>query len=291
MPKNATNPLQKGSSKKETKHSRYYAKHRLERQAESREYYHKRTAASKRAKRSENGPSSRSRLAVKPLVSMYQEFLTLRNDIDDWINRTAAQFPLMKPELRSQLSTHLFSGGSLSDELHRFLDRYTRKLKAFDDLDVWRLFKSVCTMQQALGGGRARLVLQFAPNMEIPQPSWGGVSLWTPQSLQLSTNIVYQRLLKLRHETERLTEISEKMKRYKGDWVWKYGEVENCLHLGRNLFLEWYNMLDDLDEDPDISELPMFFKETSRRLYELGQTLEYFTFILQKHPKVETGRN
>ncbi|KIK52153.1 hypothetical protein GYMLUDRAFT_64440 [Collybiopsis luxurians FD-317 M1] len=243
MPKNATNPLQKGSSKKETKHSRYYAKHRLERQAESREYYHKCTAASKRTKRSENGPSSCSRLAVKPLVSMYQEFLTLRNDIDDWINY-----------------------------------QYTCKLKAFDDLD-------------ALRGGRARLVLQFAPNMEIPQPSWGGVSLWTPQSLQLSTNIVYQRLLKLHHETEQLTEILEKMKWYKGDWVWKYREVENCLHLGRNLFLEWYNMLDDLDEDLDISELPMFFKETSCCLYELGQTLEYFTFILQKHPKVETGRN
>ncbi|KIK50557.1 hypothetical protein GYMLUDRAFT_65212 [Collybiopsis luxurians FD-317 M1] len=268
------------SSSKNTKHSRYYANHRLERRAQSREYKRKRTAAAKENKQSTVIPPSSNRPQLSSLrgenhaAPMYQEFITLRNSIDDWLTRAVPQYPVMKSEFVQHFSTYLLSGGSLSSDLHVFLDRYICNLAAFDDLDIWQLFKSLCAMQQALGSGRARLVFEVAPQMEIPQPSWGGSTLWVPRSSSSSTETIYQCVLKLRDRTDRLKKISHKMQGYKGTLTWRYEEVENCIQSGRDLYLDWYTMLDDVEEDPAAVELLMFLKEVSRTMYDLGQHIK-----------------
>ncbi|KIK65171.1 hypothetical protein GYMLUDRAFT_56599 [Collybiopsis luxurians FD-317 M1] len=292
MVRGATNRAQTGSSK-ETKHSQYYANHRLERQAQARDYKRKRAAASKLLRSTDSKqcstPPTQPCLSLvqaeRHLVPIYQEYFALRNSIDDWANRAVPQFPVMRPEFERRFSTHLFSGSSLSSELHLFLDRYTSNLAAFDDLDIWHFFKGICAMQKVLGAGRARLVFEISPEMDIPQPSWGGAALWAPQALKPSTETIYQRVLTLRARVERLKKISQKIRSYKGGLVWRYEGVEDCIHSARNLYLEWYTMLDDLEEDPDKEELLMFLKETSRTSYELGQTLEFLICTLRTLPK------
>ncbi|KIK50858.1 hypothetical protein GYMLUDRAFT_252605 [Collybiopsis luxurians FD-317 M1] len=291
MDPSSLNQPQPMSSQATTKHSRYYAKHRSERQAQSREYKHRRTTASKRRETPRVAPHFLDRpqllfpRAEGHIVSMYREFHALRNSIDDWWNRAVPQFPAMKPELIPQFSTLLHSGGALSNEVHVFLDHYIDHLSAFDDLDLWRFFKGICAMQQALRSGRARLVFEMAPHMEIPQPTWGSSTLWVLQDLRNSTNIIYRRLLKLRTRTDRLTKITKKMQRYDGELIWRYEEVEKCIHSGWDLGMDWYTMLDDLEEDPPATDLLMFIKEVSHTLYELGQTLEYLTYVLRKLPR------
>ncbi|KIK53805.1 hypothetical protein GYMLUDRAFT_63576 [Collybiopsis luxurians FD-317 M1] len=140
-------------------------------------------------------------------------------------------------------------------------------------------------MQQALSSGRARLVFEIAPQMEIPQPSWGDSTLWVLQSSSLSTETIYRCMLKLRTRMDRLMRITQKMQRYTGTLTWRYEQVENCIHSGWELYMDWYNMLDDLEDNPSAVELLMFLKETSCTLYNLGQVVEYLTYIFQNVPK------
>ncbi|KIK51175.1 hypothetical protein GYMLUDRAFT_252282 [Collybiopsis luxurians FD-317 M1] len=260
--------------KEETKHSRYYANHRLERQAQSRKYKRKRAAelrASGGPWETESSATKRQLPSVgtedyRNAVRMCQEYMTLRNNIDDWLNRAVPQFPVMLSDLRPQFATHLLSGASLASELHGFVDRYISHLPALDNLDIWRFFKGVCSMQQALGNGRAKLVFELAPHMEIPQPNWGSSTLWVPRGSSIPTDTIYDRLLDLRTRSNRLRKISQKMQRYDGNLIWRYEEVERCIQSARCLYTEWYTMLDDLEGDPTDSDLLMFLKEVANRV-------------------------
>ncbi|KIK53583.1 hypothetical protein GYMLUDRAFT_63639 [Collybiopsis luxurians FD-317 M1] len=241
--------------KKETKHSRYYAKkYKCKWAAELR------ASGGPREIKSSASECQLSSVGVENAIPMYQEYMTLRNNIDDWLNRAVPQFPINLSDLKPQFATHLLSGASLSSELHGF----------------------------ALGNGRARLVFELAPQMEIPQPSWGGSTLWVPQRSSISTDTIYERLLDLRARSNRLKKISQKMQRYDGDLIWRYEEVENCIQSARSLYTDWYTMLDDLEGDPTDIDLLMFLKEVSQSLYNLGQTLAYLVYILQKLPRKPT---
>ncbi|KIK56406.1 hypothetical protein GYMLUDRAFT_247908 [Collybiopsis luxurians FD-317 M1] len=282
------------SPKNESKHSRYYASHWKARQAQSRAYYHWCKDAHKTRKTSskpsplplEKHMETSAAWIEDQRTSMYQEFLSLRNSVDDWMNRSVPQFPILKHKFSQQLPTHLFSGTTLSNQVHVFLDRYLERRANFADLDIWHFYKGICSMQRGIGSGRARLVYELAPQMVIPQPSWGASTSWVRQDSADSTQTIFTRVLQLRARTNRLIKISSKMQRYRGDLVWRYGEVEECVHSGRALFMEWYTLLDDLDEDlSDVQDLCMLFKEVSRSSYELGQVSEYFIFLLSRLPK------
>ncbi|KIK53470.1 hypothetical protein GYMLUDRAFT_63713 [Collybiopsis luxurians FD-317 M1] len=208
------------------------------------------------------------------IVPIYQDFLALRNSVDNWLNCAVPWSPFSDPELKQQFSTYLLSGGMLSNHL-----------PTFDDLNFWCFFKSICAMQQALGSGRAKLVFEIAPQMEIPQPSWGSTTLWAPQDLTPSTETIYWRLLKLRSRTDRLQRISRKMQGYNGNMIWRYEEVQRCIQSGRQLYMDWYSMLDNLEEDLSGLDLPIFLKEVSHSSYDLGQNLEYLMHVLQTLPR------
>ncbi|KIK50156.1 hypothetical protein GYMLUDRAFT_65399 [Collybiopsis luxurians FD-317 M1] len=288
-------------TQKESKHARYYTRHREERKAQSRDYKRDCKVVLKAQKQGlviaserNTNPIRRSSIDVPSVPappqllvkgnkmmshSMYQDFITLRNKIDDWVERTRSHLPAMKTSLVSNFPLYLFTGAILATDLHLFLDKYGDIIPSHY-LDVWRFHKSVCGMQLALGSGRAQLVLEIDPDMAIPQPNWADVTFWVPQdSTSLSVSI-HKRLSLLHSKADRFNVISSKLMHSQiGQWT--YEEIERCIQLGQKLYMDWYTVLDDLDDDfTSIWGICPFLKETSHTVYKIGQTLEKLTYLL-----------
>ncbi|KIK62159.1 hypothetical protein GYMLUDRAFT_242850 [Collybiopsis luxurians FD-317 M1] len=156
--------------------------------------------------------------------SMYQDFNTLRNKIDNWVECTTARSPAMKTNLVSNFPSYLFTSGALATDLHLFLDKYGDIIPSHY-LDVWRFHKSICGMQLALGSGRARLVLEVNPDMAIPQPNWADVTFWVPQDSTPLTVSIHKRLSVLRSKADRFNAISVRLMRSQLE-QWTYEEIE-----------------------------------------------------------------
>ncbi|KIK55262.1 hypothetical protein GYMLUDRAFT_62686 [Collybiopsis luxurians FD-317 M1] len=139
--------------------------------------------------------------------SMYQDFMTLRNKVNNWVEHTRFRLPAVKTNLISKFPLYLFTGGALATDLHLFLDKYGDIIPSHY-LNVWRFHKSVCGMQLALGSGRAWLALKEDPDVAIPQPNWADITFWVPQDSTLLTVSIHKRLSLLHSRADRFNSIS-----------------------------------------------------------------------------------
>ncbi|KIK57520.1 hypothetical protein GYMLUDRAFT_61262 [Collybiopsis luxurians FD-317 M1] len=269
---------------KESKHARYYARHHKEHQAQSREYKQGHKFALKEAPQQslviETGKNTNSISPPSmevPLIpvhsqllvrgeemtthSMYQDFITLQNKIDNWVECTMSCSPAVKTCLLSNFLSFLFASSALAMNLHLFIDKY-RDTIPYHYLNVPRFHKSV------------------NPDMALPQPNWAGVTFWVPQDSSPFTATIHKRLLVLRLKADRFNGISVRLTHFQlGQWT--YEETEQCIQLGQNLYMEWYTVLDDLDDNfTSTWGIQPFLKEMSCMVYKIGQTLEKLTYTL-----------